>query len=72
MQKDAEMHAAEDAKRKEDIAEAKNIAEQLIYTSEKALKDAGDKVPADLKTNVEAKRKLQLSFQMSCKKLVSI
>jgi molecular chaperone DnaK len=54
MQKDAEMHAAEDQKKK-DAAEAKNIAEQLIYTSEKALKDAGDKVPADVKTGIEAK-----------------
>ncbi len=54
MQKDAEMHAGEDAKKKE-IIEAKNIAEQLIYTSEKALTDAGDKVPADLKTSIEAK-----------------
>ncbi len=54
MQKDAEMHAAEDAKKKES-AEAKNIAEQLMYTSEKALKDAGDKVPADLKTSIETK-----------------
>jgi molecular chaperone DnaK len=54
MQKDAEMHAADDQK-KRDIAEAKNIAEQLIYTSEKAVKDAGDKVPADVKTSIEAK-----------------
>jgi magnesium-transporting ATPase (P-type) len=46
MQKDAEMHAAEDAQKKE-LVEAKNIAEQLVYTSEKSLKDAGDKVPAD-------------------------
>jgi molecular chaperone DnaK len=37
------------------FAEAKNIAEQLIYTSEKALKDGGDKVPADVKTSVETK-----------------
>ncbi len=48
------MHAAEDAKKKEEI-EAKNIAEQMIYTAEKALKDNGDKVPADVKTSVEAK-----------------
>jgi len=37
------------------LVEAKNVAEQLIYTSEKALKDAGDKVPADVKTSVEGK-----------------
>jgi molecular chaperone DnaK len=54
MKKEADMHAAEDAKKK-DVAEAKNIAEQLIYTSEKSLKDAGDKVPADIKTSVEGK-----------------
>ncbi len=54
MQKDAEMHAADDAKKKE-VVEAKNISEQLIYTAEKSLKDAGDKVPADVKTGVESK-----------------
>jgi molecular chaperone DnaK len=54
MQKDAEMHAGEDQKKK-DMAEARNIAEQLIYTAEKSLKDAGDKVPADLKTSIETK-----------------
>ncbi len=54
MQKDAEAHATED-KKKKDLAEVKNLAEQLIYTSEKSLKDAGDKVPADLKTSIETK-----------------
>lgn len=54
MQKDAEAHAAEDQK-KRDVAEAKNIAEQMIYTAEKALKDNGDKVSADIKSGVEAK-----------------
>ena len=54
MTKEAEMHAVEDAKKKEMI-EAKNIAEQLIYTSEKSLKDAGDKVPADLRKSIEDK-----------------
>jgi molecular chaperone DnaK len=54
MQKDAEAHAAEDQK-KRDIAEAKNIAEQMIYTAEKALKDNGDKVSADIKSGVETK-----------------
>ena len=44
----------EDAKKKEMI-EAKNIAEQLIYTSEKSLKDAGDKVPADIRKSIEDK-----------------
>ncbi len=54
MQKDAEAHAAEDQK-KRDLAEAKNIAEQMVYTAEKALKDNGDKVSADIKSGVEAK-----------------
>lgn len=54
MKKDAEANAAEDAKKKEMI-ETKNIAEQLIYTAEKSLKDAGDKVPADLKKSIEDK-----------------
>jgi molecular chaperone DnaK len=54
MKQDAAAHEAED-KAKKDMVEAKNIAEQLIYTSEKALKDAGDKVPADLKKTIEEK-----------------
>ncbi len=54
MKKDADMHASDDQKKK-DLVEAKNIAEQLIYTSEKSLKDAGDKVPADIKSSIEAK-----------------
>jgi molecular chaperone DnaK len=54
MQKEAEMNSEADAKKKE-LIEAKNIAEQLVYTSEKSLKDGGDKVPADIKSNVEAK-----------------
>ena len=54
MQKDAETHAQEDQKKK-DLVEAKNFGEQLIYTAEKSLKDAGDKVLADVKTSVEAK-----------------
>jgi molecular chaperone DnaK len=54
MQKDAEAHAVDDQKKK-DLVEAKNIAEQLVYTAEKSLTDAGDKVPADLKTTIESK-----------------
>jgi molecular chaperone DnaK len=54
MKKDAEMNAAEDEKKKAE-AEAKNIAEQMTYTAEKSLKEAGDKVPADVKSDVEAK-----------------
>ncbi|MEI8130174.1 MAG: molecular chaperone DnaK [bacterium] len=54
MQKDAELHADEDAKKKE-TADVKNTAEMTIFTAEKALKDAGDKVSADVKSGVEAK-----------------
>ncbi len=54
MKQDAEKYAAEDEKKKAE-AEAKNIAEQMIYTAEKAVKDGGDKVPADVKSDVEAK-----------------
>jgi molecular chaperone DnaK len=54
MKKDAEAHNADDQKKK-DLAEARNIADQLVYSAEKALKDNGDKVPADIKTSVEAK-----------------
>jgi molecular chaperone DnaK len=54
MKKDAEANAAEDAKKK-DMIEAKNIAEQLVYTAEKSLKDAGEKVPAELRKSIEDK-----------------
>jgi molecular chaperone DnaK len=52
MKSDAEVHAGEDAKRK-DVIEAKNLAEQAIYTAEKAVKENGDKVSAEIKTEVE-------------------
>ncbi len=54
MKQEAAKHEAEDKVKKDGI-EAKNIAEQLVYTSEKALKDAGDKVPADLRKAIEDK-----------------
>lgn len=54
MKADAEAHAGEDAKRKE-IVESKNLAEQMIYTAEKAVKDAGDKAPAEVVTEVNEK-----------------
>jgi len=56
MQDDAETHEAEDKKKKE-LIDTKNTAEQLAYTAEKALKDAGDKVPAETKTAIEEKIK---------------
>ena len=52
MSAEAEKYAAEDAKKRE-LAEAKNIAETLIYTTEKAIKEAGDKITADDKKNIE-------------------
>ena len=54
MTKEAEMHAAEDAQKKEAV-EAKNQADSLIFTAEKSLKDAGDKVPEEVRKDVEAK-----------------
>ncbi len=54
MKQEAAAHEAED-KAKHEAVEAKNIAEQLIYTSEKALKDAGEKVPADVRKGIEDK-----------------
>ena len=54
MKKDAELHAEED-KRKRELIEARNMAETLIYTAEKAVADGGDKVSADIKKEVEEK-----------------
>jgi len=54
MKKEAEMNAAEDAKKKESV-EVKNVAEQMIYTAEKAIKDNKDKIPADVIKGVEDK-----------------
>jgi len=53
MQKDAEVNAAEDLKKKE-LIDAKNTAEQMIYTAEKALRDAPT-VPEDIKAGVNSK-----------------
>lgn len=54
MKKEAEEHAGEDMKKKE-LIETRNVADQLIYTAEKSLKDHGDKVDAAVKTAVEEK-----------------
>ncbi len=56
MQKEAEAHADEDRKAKEKI-EARNQADTLLYTAEKSLKDAGDKVKPEIKKEVEDKMK---------------
>ncbi len=54
MKKDAEAHAEDDKKKKEAV-EVKNTAETLIFTTEKALKEAGDKITEDEKKPVEEK-----------------
>ena len=53
MVKDAEAHADEDAKRKEEI-EARNNCDSLVNATETTLSELGDKVPADSKSTVEA------------------
>jgi molecular chaperone DnaK len=52
MVKDAESHAAEDKKRREAV-EAKNQADALVHSTEKALSEHGDKVDAGTKTAIE-------------------
>jgi len=54
MRKEAEAHADEDKKRR-DLVEVKNNADSMIYQTEKVIKDNADKVPADIKSSVEAK-----------------
>jgi molecular chaperone DnaK len=50
--KDAEMHADDDKKKKE-LVEARNHADTLIYSTEKSLKDLGDKVDAETRSKIE-------------------
>jgi molecular chaperone DnaK len=54
LQREAEIHAAEDKARRDEI-ETRNGADSAAYSAEKLLKDNEDKVPADLKTEVEGK-----------------
>jgi molecular chaperone DnaK len=54
MQREAEMHAAEDTKRREEI-ETRNMADTMAYQAEKTLRENKDKIPADLNSEVEAK-----------------
>ncbi|MAG14460.1 MAG: molecular chaperone DnaK [Dehalococcoidales bacterium] len=54
LQKEAELHATEDAKRREEV-EARNNADTLAYTAEKTLREQKDKIPADLNQEVEDK-----------------
>ena len=53
MVQDAEQYAEEDRKRTEAV-EARNQADRLVYTTEKFLAENADKIPADVKTEVEA------------------
>ena len=54
MVREAEEHASEDKKRREE-AETRNSAEQLVYSTEKLLVDNADKLPEDVKTEVQSK-----------------
>ena len=52
--KEAEMYAAEDAKRKEEV-DARNEGDQIVYQTEKTLEEMGDKVDPSIKSEIEAK-----------------
>ncbi|HEY4514371.1 MAG TPA: molecular chaperone DnaK [Candidatus Paceibacterota bacterium] len=54
MRQDADSHAEEDKKKKE-LVEAQNTADQLVYAAEKALKEHGEKASEDIRKNVQAK-----------------
>ncbi len=54
MQREAEMHATEDTKRREEV-ETRNTADTLAYTAEKTLREQKDKIPSDLNQEVENK-----------------
>ncbi len=54
MKQDAEAHAAEDKQKREQV-EHKNLAETMIYTTEKMLADAGEKISADDRKEIEEK-----------------
>ena len=54
MQKEAEAHATEDAKRKEE-AETRNTSDNLAYQAEKTVRDNKDKIPEDIATEINTK-----------------
>jgi molecular chaperone DnaK len=56
MKKEAEEHASEDQKKK-DLIESRNLADQMIYTAEKALNDHKDSITAEIRAGVEGKIK---------------
>ncbi len=70
LKQEAAAHADEDKKKRE-FVEAKNKGETLVYSAEKALKDAGEKVPEDLKKNIESKiDSLKKALETSDKDLI--
>jgi molecular chaperone DnaK len=54
MVREAEQHSEQDRKKKEEV-EARNIADNAVYSAEKLLREQGDKVPSQLRSEVEAK-----------------
>lgn len=56
MKKDAETHAEEDRRRREEI-EVRNQADSLAYAAEKTVRESGEKIPADVRTEIEARIK---------------
>jgi len=54
MRREADAHAADDTRKKEEV-ETKNIAEATVYSAEKTIREYSDKIPADLKSEVEGK-----------------
>ena len=53
MKKDAEAHADEDRERRESV-EVKNQADSLAYAAEKTVRESGEKIPADVRTEIES------------------
>jgi molecular chaperone DnaK len=66
LKKEAELHAEEDRKKKE-LVEARNLADSLIYTTEKTLRESGDRISADLKKEIEEKLSLLKQIKESDK-----
>ncbi|MBM3154888.1 MAG: molecular chaperone DnaK [Chloroflexi bacterium] len=54
MAREADAHAAEDTRKKEEV-ETRNVADSLVYTAERTMREQGDKIPADLRQEVEGK-----------------
>ena len=54
MKREAELHVVQDQKKRE-LSEAKNLADNLIYTTEKTLREAGDKISSETKKEIEEK-----------------